>query len=401
MTKQQMQSDAPFDAPLDSPSYAPVDSGDAAAAGLAIKLVDSAALPAFFAYLNDHLSDNARDGAPYFQPMPRAQSRLPQEKAVVFKRGAQVRVGEPGWRRIWVAVSSSGQIAGHIDLRAHPERHTSHRCLLGMGVHRDYRNRGVGRGLLRHAERWARQEANLEWIDLQVLSVNHPAIALYVAAGFHQTGEIADMFRLDGVSLSYTGMAKKIAPPVGGIAHPSAAAGAQSVVIRTLQPGDAQALLEFELANREWFERHIDPRPPQFYSPQGVASHIADYLERHAAGNWHPCVVLDQQGRIAGRANLKDIDRGAGRAEIGYRIAQSAAGKGLATAALQHLVSLASTHWRLKEVFAEVTADNEASARVLEKCGFVRGELLPELAQVAGKWVDGHRFVLRLDKPAS
>jgi RimJ/RimL family protein N-acetyltransferase len=363
-------------------------------AGLTIELVDEAALPAFLVYLNDHLSDNARDGAPYFQPMPRARSFLPRDKADVFRRGLHIAVGEPGWRRIWIVLAAGRQIAGHVDLRAHAERHTGHRCLLGMGVQRDFRQRGIGRALIGHAQRWAAQEAGLEWIDLQVLSVNAQALALYKSAGFHRTGEIADMFRLDGQSLSYTGMAKRIARQPCEVSVSASAAGAPA--IRTLQADDAPALLEFELANRDWFERHINPRPPGFYSLQGVASHIADYLERHAAGSWHPCVAVDAAGRIIGRANLKDIDRDAGSAEIGYRVAQYATGQGLATRALEHLVGLAANHWRLQEVFARVTVNNAASARVLAKCGFVRRELLPRMAQVDGAWVDGHRFVLTL-----
>ncbi|GGY78695.1 hypothetical protein ACFFTM_11055 [Pseudoduganella plicata] len=33
-----------------------------------------------------------------------------------------------------------------------------------------------------------------------------------------------------------------------------------SVTIRTLQADDAAALLAFEIANRAWFEQHIEPR---------------------------------------------------------------------------------------------------------------------------------------------
>jgi ribosomal-protein-alanine N-acetyltransferase len=166
--------------------------------------------------------------------------------------------------------------------------------------------------------------------------------------------------------------------------------------MRTLAQDDADALLAFELANRAWFERHVDARDAAFYSPQGVARHIAQYLDGHAAGTWHPCVLLDAQGRIAGRANLKDIDRAEGSAEVGYRIAHDQTGKGLATFALQGLVELARSTWQLKELRAEITLANCGSAAVLRKCGFVHARALPRLALIGDTWVEGALYLLDL-----
>lgn len=69
---------------------------------------------------------------------------------------------------------------------------------------------GLGGRLIEHAAHWARASARLDWIDLQVLSVNTPAIALYRRNGFVQTGEIPDLFRIDGQSLAYTSMSKRL-----------------------------------------------------------------------------------------------------------------------------------------------------------------------------------------------
>lgn len=163
--------------------------------------------------------------------------------------------------------------------------------------------------------------------------------------------------------------------------------------MRTLAPGDAGALLAFKLANRAWFERHVEARDPAFYSPDGVARHIAQYLDGHVTGAWHPCVLLDAEGRIVGRANLKDIDRAAGSAEVGYRIAQDHTGKGLATFALHNLIALARATWQLTELRAEITHANQGSAAVLRKCGFMHARELPRLAMVDHTWVDGALYL--------
>ncbi|MDB5935670.1 MAG: hypothetical protein JWQ01_3014 [Massilia sp.] len=160
----------------------------------------------FIAYLNDHLSDNGGAGAGYFQPLPRAASAFDPERAAVFKAALDAAVGSRGWRRAWVARSERRQIVGHIDLRAHPDGFTQHRGLLGMGVDRDHRRAGLGGALIAHARSWATEVAQLEWLDLQVISANEAALALYRRAGFVKAGEMTDMFRIDGHSFSYTTM---------------------------------------------------------------------------------------------------------------------------------------------------------------------------------------------------
>ena len=166
-------------------------------------------LPSFFAYLNDHLADNGVGGTALFMPMPRSASFFPPDKVSAFRAGVETPVGQPGWRRLWLAFGSDGEIAGHIDLRARPETPAAHRALLGMGVHRNARRQGLGARLIGAARAWAEAQA-LSWIDLEVLSVNHAARQLYASCDFEQVGEIPDMFRIDGEPLGYTFMTLKL-----------------------------------------------------------------------------------------------------------------------------------------------------------------------------------------------
>ena len=166
-------------------------------------------LPSFFAYLNDHLGDNGTDGTALFMPMGRGASFFPPDKEAAFRTGIDTPLSQSGWRRLWLALGEDGEIAGHIDLRARPEMPSAHRVLLGMGVHRAARQRGLGTRLVDTALAWAEGEA-FDWIDLEVLSVNQPARLLYARCGFTQVGEIADMFRIDGETLGYTFMTRKL-----------------------------------------------------------------------------------------------------------------------------------------------------------------------------------------------
>jgi ribosomal protein S18 acetylase RimI-like enzyme len=177
---------------------------------LAIEPISSSAFEVFFEYLNDHLSDNGKLGNVYFQPLPCAESVFSPDKANAFREALAVPIGKPGWRRLWGAFTPHRKLVGHIDLRAHPELFATHRCLLGMGVDRNSRKFGLGQHLIAHAEKWAAESGTVEWIDLQVLSINEPAIRLYLRSGFAKTGEVPEMFRIDGRPFSYTSMAKRL-----------------------------------------------------------------------------------------------------------------------------------------------------------------------------------------------
>ncbi|KJZ46250.1 MULTISPECIES: GNAT family N-acetyltransferase [Pseudomonas] len=144
----------------------------------------------------------------------------------------------------------------------------------------------------------------------------------------------------------------------------------ESFSVRELKVTDTQALLAFEIQNREWFESHIDARAPSFYSLQGVANHIESYLSDFALGAWHPFVIEDCSQRIVGRANLKSIDSSTGSAQVGYRIAQRACGQGLATLALRHLIQEARMRWGLSQLVAFAFKENAGSRKVLDRCGF-------------------------------
>jgi ribosomal protein S18 acetylase RimI-like enzyme len=164
----------------------------------------------FVAYLDDQASDNGRDGTPLFRPSSRSGTRFDPEKLAAFRAGLELVVGAPKWRRAWTAFGAGDAIAGHVDLRAHPDSCTEHRALLGLGVHRDHRRRGLGRALVEHSLDWARLETELEWIDLNFLSGNVPAERLYRNLGFEHIVTVADMYRIDGESIACVSMALRL-----------------------------------------------------------------------------------------------------------------------------------------------------------------------------------------------
>jgi len=166
----------------------------------AIRAIELEQFDSFVVYLEDHLKDNGRDGTPLFQPRSRGDTRLDADRIAAFRAGLEVEVGASTWRRAWAAFDGKDAIAGHVDLRAIPDACTGHRALLGLGVHRDHRRRGLGGALVAHALDWAYRETTLEWIDLNFLSGNVPAERLYRSLGFEHVATVLDQYRIDGES---------------------------------------------------------------------------------------------------------------------------------------------------------------------------------------------------------
>ncbi len=77
---------------------------------------------------------------------------------------------------------------------------------------------------------------------------------------------------------------------------------------------------------------------------------------------------MDDSGEILGRVNL--VDAAGGSAELGYRIAEEAAGRGPATAAVREACGLVVTAYGLTGLRAETTLDNAASRAVLARTAF-------------------------------
>ncbi|WP_049566711.1 GNAT family N-acetyltransferase [Streptomyces sp. SBT349] len=137
--------------------------------------------------------------------------------------------------------------------------------------------------------------------------------------------------------------------------------------LERLRHDHAPALLAFEQENRAYFAASIPDRGDAYFASFG--QRLADLLAEQATGACHFHVLIGGDGEVLGRVNLVDVADGS--AELGYRIAKSAANQGLATAAVRQLCLLAATEYRLTSLRAATTLDNAGSRAVLARTGFV------------------------------
>ncbi len=90
---------------------------------------------------------------------------------------------------------------------------------------------------------------------------------------------------------------------------------------------------------------------------------------------WGPLQIRElATGLAIGGIGFKSVPDGAGSVEIGYGIAPSRQGRGIASEAVAAVLELARRHGA-RVVRADTDVDNLASARVLTKNGFVQVEL--------------------------
>jgi ribosomal-protein-alanine N-acetyltransferase len=137
--------------------------------------------------------------------------------------------------------------------------------------------------------------------------------------------------------------------------------------LQQLDAGHAPAVLAFELANRTYFAASISDRGDEFYD-QFTDRHRA-LLADQEAGLCACYVLVADDGSVLGRFNLYDI--GDGTADLGYRVAQQVAGRGVATRSVRELCRIAAARHGLRTLRAATSHGNAASQKVLAKAGFV------------------------------
>ncbi|QLQ38655.1 GNAT family N-acetyltransferase [Micromonospora robiginosa] len=129
----------------------------------------------------------------------------------------------------------------------------------------------------------------------------------------------------------------------------------------------APALLRFEQENRAYFARFVADRGDAYFA--GFADRHAALLDEQERGICHFHLLVDDDGAVLGRFNLFDVADGG--AELGYRVAEHATGRGVARHGVRAVCDLARTEYGLRRLVASAALANPASLAVLRRAGFV------------------------------
>jgi ribosomal-protein-alanine N-acetyltransferase len=171
------------------------------------------------------------------------------------------------------------------------------------------------------------------------------------------------------------------------------------LVLRPLREDDAAAL----------FAMYSDPQFTRFWSfaPMTRLEQVNEYLSRLLAesvsGKTLMCALeLRSTGQAIGTCTLFNLHEACLRAEIGFGVQRKFWGHGYTQEATSAFIEHAFGHLPLRRIEADIDPRNAASARVLERAGFVREGLLRERWIVGGEVSDSALYgLLRSDTRAN
>lgn len=177
----------------------------------------------------------------------------------------------------------------------------------------------------------------------------------------------------------------------GSVAFPEIETGRLRLVIA--RPGLENALARFFAEN---FVGHLDrwspPAPPEGFGAQLWETRLPAFERQFAAGETARWVMLapgPAPEEIIGTCNYTQIARGPFCAcVLGYQIARRHEGCGLMHEALVATLDYAFRELKLHRVMANFRPENERSARLLDRLGFVREGYAREYLFIDGAWRD-------------
>jgi RimJ/RimL family protein N-acetyltransferase len=156
---------------------------------------------------------------------------------------------------------------------------------------------------------------------------------------------------------------------------------------------DKAALIE-HLNDRDIYDRTL--RIPYPYTEADAEAWLA-LVARATEEQGHPVTwaIRDRQDHLVGAVGFSELQLGQShRAEIGYWLARPHWGRGIMTAVVRTACGHAFGEWELLKIVAHVRPNNLASARVLEKNGFVQEGYLRRHFRKDGQYLDARFFAL-------
>ncbi len=153
------------------------------------------------------------------------------------------------------------------------------------------------------------------------------------------------------------------------------------LVIRPATPDDADDIARI-------YNQSVAGSTATFDTREHTGKHRAEWLAAH--GGRHPVVVAEADGAVVGWGSLSLWNpRGAyaDTVEISAYVDEACARRGVGRAIDTALVEAAREHGH-HAIIAQISAENEASMRLIESMGFERVGTLREVGRKFDRWVD-------------
>ncbi|HEX6687005.1 MAG TPA: GNAT family protein [Candidatus Limnocylindrales bacterium] len=169
---------------------------------------------------------------------------------------------------------------------------------------------------------------------------------------------------------------------------PTTTTAITTATTRLVTLDDAPALAHLLRIHRDFLAPWQPVRPDEYFTDAGQRAVLEAVLHEHRDGVTLPHVIL-VSGKVVGRVTLSGIARGPFlSARLGYWVAPTHGGRGVATTAVGDIARVAFEELGLHRLEAGTLLHNVPSQRVLERNGFVRFGIAQKFTKIAGEWQD-------------
>lgn len=171
----------------------------------------------------------------------------------------------------------------------------------------------------------------------------------------------------------------------------------ERLILEILTPTALREVLEFQLRNKELFERYEPTRPENFYTLNHQHNLLKCEQKLALKLSTIRFYVFRQEDRkhIIGTVCLHDVLRMPySCCEIGYKFDHAYHHQGYAKEAVAKALEIAFHDLELHRVFARVMPENTPSIRLLESLGFVQEGIERGCTQIQGVWQDHIRYAM-------
>ena len=169
----------------------------------------------------------------------------------------------------------------------------------------------------------------------------------------------------------------------------------ERLILKVLSPEYTREALEFQLRNKELFEKYEPTRSEDFYTLNYQQTVLkCEFKLAMKMENIRFYVFRKEDPRmIIGTVCLHDIVRSSySCSEVGYKFDEGWHHMGYAKEALARVMNIAFYDLGLHRLFARVMPENEPSIHLLESLHFTEEGIEHKSIQILGKWEDHIRF---------
>lgn len=164
----------------------------------------------------------------------------------------------------------------------------------------------------------------------------------------------------------------------------------ERIYIRYLDISDAEAVLDLQLRNKEFFKKYTTTKNQDFYTLKSQEEIIKDNARKKENDEKYSFGIFTKDSNeLIGNIALTEVLRGSLEScYIGYYLDMLYNGKGYMTEVVKLVVEFAFGNLKLHRIEAGVMPHNIRSMSVLEKAGFQKEGIAHKNVKINGVWQD-------------